>query len=347
MRVLPFAVLVSITLSAGLPAQRGGDDGPGRGEREGRGERGEAPRADLANFVFREIEIPTENLAEGPIRCGAYLPKGFDDEANAGRTWPLVVWLHGFGGYREFDMRGGTATLDELRGQQAIPEMVFVTFRAAAGRRGRCVYVNGERAGKVEDAIVGDVVPYAIEHLRVSKAPAQHAIMGISIGGYGALKIGLRHPDVFGVVAAHSSAVFPDDPKALPAGYERQVDRALRMGLDQVFGDPIDPARWAAEMPMGIVRNAADGAFAATRIYFDAGTDDRYGFADPNRALSTLMTEKKIAHTFRLVEGGEHAWGGESMLDNLRTSLRFVAAALQPAAAKTPATGAKEAETDK
>jgi len=312
---------VALVLALPLAAQRG--DGPPRG----RGPRPQASPVELKNFDFREVEFASKNLADGSGRMGVYLPKGAGDEANKDKTWPLVVWLHGFGGYEEFQWQGGSKTLDELRGKGEIPDVVFAAFEAPGGRRGRSVYVNGERSGKIEDAIVQDLIGHAVKELHASPDRAQHAIMGVSIGGFGALKIAMKHPDVFGAVAAHSSAIFADDPDKLPPQFQPQIARYMQMGLAEVFGNPIDKVKWAAEMPMGLARSAPKDAFAKLRIYFDAGTEDRYGFAAPNTELSKLMDERGIAHTYRLVEGGGHAWGSDSMLDNLRQSLRFVAAA--------------------
>lgn len=318
MRSPLFSLVVAVSLLAPLSAQRG----------EGGGRRGPAPAIELQHFEFREVEFPAASLTDGTGHYGVFLPKGFDDAANKDRSWPLVVWLHGFGGYGEFMARGGAKTLDELRGSGALPEVVFAVFQAPGGRRSRSVYVNGEQNGKVEDAIVTDLVAHVGKEFRAGATREQRAIMGISIGGFGALKMALKHADVFGAVAVHSAAIFPDDPKALPEQYARQIGRAMQMGLGEVFGDPIDAQKWASEMPMGLVRKAEKGAFANLRIYFDAGTEDHYGFAEPNAALHRLMETQAIAHTFRLVEGGGHAWSSDSMLDNLRQSLQFVGAAL-------------------
>jgi enterochelin esterase-like enzyme len=327
MRQLLIATAAAVLLVPDLCAQRGDRDGRGRPG-------GEAAPVALKAFDFKEAQFTTKNLTEGSGRYGIYLPKGWDAEANKDKKYPWIVWLHGFGGYREFQTDGGASTLDALRSSGELPELVLVTFVAPGGRRGRSVYVNGEASGKIEDAIVQDLVAQVQKDYPVADRREQRAIMGISIGGFAALKIALRHPDVFGAVGAHSSAIFPDDPKKLPPEYEGQVGRALQQGLAAVFGDPIDPAKWAAEMPMGLVRNAGKDKFAKLRIYFDAGSEDRYGFAKPNQELSKLMTEKGIEHTFRLVQGGGHAWGSPSMLENLKASLKFVAAAV---AGKEPA----------
>jgi S-formylglutathione hydrolase FrmB len=313
-------VLYLFALAALLPAQR---PGQGRGEFPGGGP---APREAVAleHFDYTETEFDAPSLAGGVGRVGLYVPKGH--EAGSDRRYPLVVWLHGFGGFAEFQNRGAAEKLDAMRGEGAIPEIVVATFVAPGrGRRARSTYLDGERVGDVETAICKDLIVWLDENQPVLADRQHRAIMGISIGGFGALKIAMKHKDVFGVVAAHSAAVFPDDPAQLPERYQRQLDMMMRRGgLGEVFGDPIDKVKWAAEMPMGLVRNADEKAFANLAIYFDAGTEDRYGFADLNVALHELLDERKVAHTFRLVEGGGHAWSSDSMLPNLEQSLRFV-----------------------
>ena len=90
-------------------------------------------------------------------------------------------------------------------------------FRAP-GRRSRTTYMNGETGGDIEDLIVDDLVSHLQQRYRLSDRREDRAIMGVSAGGFGALKIALRHPDVFGAVATHSAAILPADPDDL-AGY--------------------------------------------------------------------------------------------------------------------------------
>jgi enterochelin esterase-like enzyme len=300
-------------LSTSLCAQR--DGGRGRPQRE-------SPR--LENFTFEEVTFPSERVRRGEAGYGVYLPKGYADEANKDTRYPWIVWLHGFGGYGEFQDRGGAAVLDKLRGEGKIPPLVMVVFRSPAGRS---VYLNGEAACDTEDLIVVDLVAHAQGKYRLADQPALRALMGVSMGGLGALKIAMKHPDVFGAVGAHSAAILPADPEQLPPEYKGMVDRQLRRGgLYKVLGDPIDKAKWAAEMPLGIVAARKVEDLKGLRIYFDAGTEDRYGFAEPNQELARAMTEKCIKHRFELIEGGGHAFGSSKMKENLASSLQFLAA---------------------
>jgi S-formylglutathione hydrolase FrmB len=304
----------------------------------------------LDQFTTEEQTVSSPRLKRGDAAYTIYLPKGYADEANKDKKYPMVVWLHGFGGPTRFGESGGADVLNSLRGGGKIPELLMVVLRVSAsggGRRGGggSVYLNGEAAGDTEDFIVKDLVAHVQGKYRVAEGASKHALMGESMGGMGALKIAMHHPDVFGAVAAHSSAILPADPAELPnTRYARQAEMMVQNGLDKVFGNPIDKDKWAKEMPMGIVATSKPEDFKGLKIYFDAGTEDRYGFAEPNQELDQAMTKKGIGHVFRLVKGGGHAWGSPSMKENLVESLQFVGAVF---AGKDPVKAAQEAAADK
>ncbi len=322
-------------LSVALAAQRPNGQGQGR-----RGNREITLRdLGLAHFTAERVSIETKSLRAGRLEFVAYVPKaaaapGEASEASANaetvaksvtvaKPWPVVLWLHGLNdGFHRFHNEGGAQALDALRKTGEIDEMLVLVPTVAR----QTLYVDGESNGDVEQVLVRDLLAHVEKTWpNACKDAAHRAVMGVSMGGYGALKIALRHPDVFGVVAAHSSAILPADPAELPEQYERMRDRmGAQLGVNEVFGDPIDPAKWAAHMPLAIIRDAEAKQFAALKIYFDAGTEDRYGFAAPNQALDAALTKKEIAHTFRLVDGGGHSWGSDSMTDNLGHSFRFV-----------------------
>jgi len=328
---LPVALIPALTLLALLPAQRFG-----RGE-------GEAPK--LEHFTFEEGSVKSDKTKNGDAGYGIYLPKGYADAANKDTKYPWIVWLHGFGGAGEFQGGGGASVLDKLRGEDKIPPLVMVVFRAP-GRR--TTYMNREAGGDIEDLIVGPFVAELEKKYRLSSERKHRAVMGVSAGGFGALKIAMRHPEVFGTVAVHSAAILPADPEDLGGMNEGIVQRMLRGGLAQELGDPIDKAKWAAHMPLAMAATKKPEELKGLQIYFDAGTEDNYGFCEPNEELDKVMTEKGVKHLFRKVEGGGHAWSSPSMKECLAVSLQFVGAAFQgkdPIEAMQPKVEKKPAET--
>jgi enterochelin esterase-like enzyme len=97
--------------------------------------------------------------------------------------------------------------------------------------------------------------------------------------------------------------------------------------LSGIFGDPVDPERWAAENLLVLGEKLEASDLADLRIYLDCGDQDRYGFDKPNLELHGILEGRHIPHTWRLVEGGHHGWRANYNQQALPYSLRFVAEA--------------------
>ncbi|MBL8753058.1 MAG: hypothetical protein JNK15_07115 [Planctomycetes bacterium] len=337
MRHATLVVTALLSTALLLPAQRG-ERGPRRDQ---------APP--LQHFTIETGTIQSTKVRDGEAGYEIYLPKGHGDEANKDKTWPFVVWLSGFGGNGEFTNRGGAQVLDQMRADGKVPEFALVVYRAPSGqggRRGRSVYMNGEAAADTEDLLCGDFLEQLQKKYRLAADRKQRALMGVSAGGFGALKIAMRHPDVFGAVAVHSAAILPADPGELAGNAEGIVQRMLRGGLEKELGNPIDAAKWRAHMPMALAADKKPEDLKGLQMYFDAGTADAYDFCPPNEQLAKVMAEKGHKHLFRKIDGGGHAWSSESMAENLAVSLQFVGLAFAGKDAVAELTPKAEAKKD-
>ncbi|MCC7397332.1 MAG: hypothetical protein IT455_09745 [Planctomycetes bacterium] len=296
--------------------------------------RREAPPVELKHLTFRESSLHSDAVQQD-MPFGVYLPLGYDDEANKDVRWPLVIWLHGmFEDHLRFHERGGAEVLDRAIADGKLPPCVFVT--ANGGRFS--MYVN-RKDQRWQDLITADLLTHVSKHYRVSTRREQRAILGVSMGGMAALRIAFTHPELFGAVGAHSSAVFPADPAQLPEGMKK---RARDFGLDEVFGNPIEMEPWQQANPLCLAEAADVDKLKTLRIYFDAGTRDRYGFDKGNTLLHEALDKRKVEHTWRLIDGGGHSWGAGFQDQTLPFSFAVVgemfAAAAKPAA-KAPAGG--------
>ncbi|HEX5051564.1 MAG TPA: alpha/beta hydrolase-fold protein [Planctomycetota bacterium] len=310
MRTHLLSTLLTLAAATSLLAQN-----PPRGDRQRGGRREQAP-VELKNFTFKEESFHSEAVGQD-MPFGIYLPKGYDDDANKDKKWPLVIWLHGmFEDHMRFHNRGGAAVLDQTVGDGKLPPCVFVT--ANGGRTS--MYVN-RKDERWEDLITVDLLDHVTKNYRVSEQRNQRAIMGVSLGGMAALRIAFTKPELFGAVGVHSSAIFAEDPDQLP---QNMKGMASRLGLDEVFGNPIQKEPWQKANPLCIASALDQKSLDGLRIYFDAGTDDRYGFAAGNKLLDEALTKKGIAHTWRLIEGGGHSWGAHFQDDTLPYSFAVV-----------------------
>ncbi|MEM7199293.1 MAG: alpha/beta hydrolase-fold protein [Planctomycetota bacterium] len=295
---------------------------------QGRG-RERAPPPELEHGTFTTGSFASKAL-QRDVPYGVYLPEEYSAEGAEDQQFPLIVWLHGmFEDHERLHVRGGVAIIEQMMAEGQLPKAVVVT--AEGGRVS--FYVNGTTSGAWEDMVTQDLLPHVDATHRVAKGREQRAIMGVSMGGYGALKIALRHPELFGAVAVHSVAVLPRNPDELDERFpwlERWGGGQKALGA--VFGDPLDRDLWRAENILEIVAGLEPAALRGLRIYFDCGDEDRYGFHKPNQQLHELLTTREIAHDWRLVEGGDHGWRSGYNQDALPHSLGFVAAAWATAA---------------
>jgi S-formylglutathione hydrolase FrmB len=259
-------------------------------------------------------------ILKHPVGYCALLPPSFDSSApKLGqeakvRRFPILYFLHGRGDNQQSLINSGAWSLiEDLRRQGKISEFVIVTPDGD-----NSFYVNSAD-GKVRysDFFLREFMPFIERKYRIEGSRNARAIDGMSMGGYGALRFGFAHPELFGSVTAHSAALLPEPSKELNAAIRAGEPQAVMLG--RVFGDPVDPENWEANSPFALAtKNAA--ALRNLHIYFDCGDHDDFGFDRGATALDALLTRKKIAHEFHLYPGGHDI---EYFLSHIAASIEF------------------------
>ncbi len=184
-----------------------------------------------------------------------YLPDGYGD----GTAYPVIYLLHGANG----DAAGWTDRAD-------IANLADRLIRSGKLRRciivmpsvGNSWYLDGPE--RMETALVEDLLPWVAQHYAAAPDRASHAIAGISMGGFGALHLALRHPQLFAAVALLSPAIYVPQPPAQSAARQAAVFQA-----DGVF----DPARWQAQNYPALLDGFA-AAHLPLRLFISAGAQD-------------------------------------------------------------------------
>ena len=311
MRAILLISLATLTLVSAACAQR-------------RGRRDRSPR-EMQHFTYEEERFQSDAVNRR-MPYGVYLPKGYEDEANASKRWPLIIWMHGmWEDHNRFHSRGGAEMLDRAITEKWLPPCVFVT---ANGGRSSMYMNRGEE--RWQDLISDDLLAHVTKSYRVATDRDERALMGVSMGGMGALRITFTKPELFGAVAVHSSAVFAKDPDDMPS---RLKGFAGRLG----FGDPIDEQLWQKVNPTCIADKLKKADLKGLRIYFDAGDRDRYGFDSGNELLHACLKEREIPHQWRLIDGGGHSWGDRFQNETLPSSFAFVGKMFRGAAERRSA----------
>jgi enterochelin esterase family protein len=163
---------------------------------------------------------------ERDVYC--YLPPGY---AADGARYPVIYFLSGFTGNGRMHFNFSPfvepmdARLDRLIGQGLMPPAICV-FPDCLTRLGGSQYCDSSATGAYEDYVIAEIVPFVDGQLRTHASRDHRGVTGKSSGGYGAMRLAMRHPDVFGAFGSHAGDAYfafcylPDFPKFV-MGIER------------------------------------------------------------------------------------------------------------------------------
>lgn len=249
-------------------------------------------RASLGRIECRSMHSQILNRA---VRYCAILPPSYD--ANKTRRYPVLYFLHGLGENEQMLVSsGGWNLVEDLWEQKRLGEFLIVTPDADTS-----FYINSyDGRERYEDFFIREFLPFVERTYRTRPGRRYRGIGGISMGGYGALHLAFRHPELFTSVSANSAALLgklPDVKFANP-----RESRLLR--ILAVFGTPPNAAFWQRNDPITLARTAH---LRGLKIYFDCGTEDDYGFEKGAQTLHDTLVSRGIAHEFHLYAGG-HDW---------------------------------------
>lgn len=156
----------------------------------------------------------------------------------------------------------------------------------------RSFYANERNGGRYWDYVVDELPAIVGNFFRISQDPAQTYVAGLSMGGYGAMKLALTHPDRFAAAATLSGALDLDELSSRP----ERVDLFHR-----IFGETIPD-----DADIFKLLDAAD-ADTLPRIHVSTGTEDAAGLVEGNRRFAAGL-EAKGADVTSDFRPGEHVW---------------------------------------
>jgi enterochelin esterase-like enzyme len=280
-----------------------------------------AQGAELKASKIERVELESESLGQ-KVKLLLQIPLAKEE----GEKFPVIVFLHGLrGSETTWTQRGAQHDYDAaLVGKKIQPAIVV----CPDGRNSFWMNGQGKSTQKYGDFLVKDLVAYLGKNHPVREGAKSRALLGDSMGGFGALLQAFSHPEVYGIVAAHQPSVFPEDRTKLPNWVQQGRGGSL---LTNLFGDPVNEEAWLGNNLFHLARTLEPSVLQKIDVYFDVGKQDRYGLADPNQAFHTLLEERKVGHDFHLRDGGH---GREFYLDNLPHSLAFIDAAFKKGNAK-------------
>ncbi len=240
-----------------------------------------APTSEIGKESLVEEAIFHSPSLDRDMHYLVLLPRDYGN----GSRFPVLYLLHGlYGDYTNWDKRTGLENYAKTMS-------VLIVMPDANDSW----YTNSATVprDKFEDYITKDLISEIDAKYRTIREKRARAIAGLSMGGYGAVMLALRHPDLFGFAASLSGAF--NAPRNLD-----HLRPEFRVKLQQVFGDARNHARKQNDV-FRLLRTAHDNPY----FYLACGTADF--FLGTNRTLAAQLSSQKVAYEYHETAGG-HTW---------------------------------------
>jgi enterochelin esterase-like enzyme len=308
---------------------------------QGRGGRGAAPAATTG--AVEHITVHGKALegnleGDSPDReVTVYLPPSYAGDQN--RRYPVVYLLHGYGG-RDDTFTARLASLqqsgDTLAGAQGFSSAIVVTPNAYSLHKGS-MYSSSPTTGDWERFIAEDLVAYIDGHYRTLATRMSRGLAGHSMGGYGALRIGMKRPEVFFSLYIMSACCLtanrnPNPERMAAAAAIKTREQAEDAARAPGFGpsvslasaaawspNPKNPplyldlpvkdgkvrpdivAKWVANAPLEMLEQYASALKTYYAIAIDIGTKD--GLLASNKQLHEALARLRVPHGYEEYDG--------------------------------------------
>jgi S-formylglutathione hydrolase FrmB len=221
------------------------------------------------------------------------LPVDYDKPAARSMHYPVLYLLHGLFGH--YDNWTTHTKLPDYASQYRV---IVVTPEGGDGWYTDSATVPSD---KYETYVIEELIPDVQRRYRTIEAREGRAVAGLSMGGYGALKFGVKYPQTFVFAASLSGA--------LGAASWTHADlgglEAIWQTLVPVFGSQDSGARAANDLHKLYGELTPDRVAALPYIYLDCGTEDP--LLQTNRSFVETLLTRKIPHEYRQLPG-KHEW---------------------------------------
>jgi len=262
-----------------------------------------------------------------------FLPPSYDKQKS--RCYPVVYALHGYSiGAEQWTHEIHVPQTMEGAFARGAQEMIFVLPDSKTVHNGS-MYSSSVTTGDFEQFIAHDLVAYIDAHYRTIPSRLSRGLVGHSMGGYGATRIGMKHPDVFGSLYIMSpcclsprpaSSLNPEDAKALEAA--KTPEDSAKLGFFQRAQlataaawspDPKNPplyldlpmkdgavqpdvlAKWTANAPLAFVDQCIGNLRQYRAISIDVGDQD--GLRVDAGKLHDVLDIYGVANSFEVYPG--------------------------------------------
>ena len=242
-------------------------------------------------FKSEDFKLDSKLMArEMPYRV--ILPVNYRT-SNEKTFYPVLYLLHGLTGH--FDNWANKTKLADYAEKY---NYIIVMPEGDNGWYSDSASVPNDR---YESYIIKELIPEIDKKFRTVADKKHRAVAGLSMGGYGSIKFGLKYSEMFELVGSFSGALGAASLTEKEVGTKGAVAESI-LG---VFGKAMSETRQANDIFQMIKEISPDKMKSLPFIYLDCGTEDF--LLNNNRDFANLLQEKKIPHEFRQLPGA-HDW---------------------------------------
>lgn len=242
------------------------------------------------------LDIPSAVMKK-TMRAVVVMPDAYQTTAKRKTTYPVLYLLHGgYGHFNDWITKTPDRTLLQRLADQYNMLIVMPEGEVFSYYLDSPVLPNSQ----FETYLTKEVIDKIDNTYRTARSGKGRAITGLSMGGYGALYLAMRHPDLYCAAGSMSGALNPDmNAWKLPPDAAKNI----RAEFEKILGPfSQSPDGWAAYSVVGMAdKMKATGL----KLVFDCGVDDF--LIEPNRELHRRLVFDQTPHDYTERPGG-HSW---------------------------------------
>ena len=314
-----------------------------------------AQNSNMTKITVRSTSIESNLVEDGPeVNVGVFLPPGYHKDLN--KRYPVMYWLHGFSGWKNTSGKTGwgenrvNAIVKMMKAGEVKP--MIIVMPDAANSFGGSFYTNSLATGNWEDLIAYELPNYIDANYRTISKPESRGIGGHSMGGSGAVRIAIKHADIFSAVYGGGSCCLSDldflfndriiretlsidswetrmkgsfyakGMLAVSAAYSPDPDNPpfyadlpYELSGDSLLNKESVKAKWAANTVLWMADQYISNLKRLKGIYLGVGTRDPY--ISGSIAFSAALKKYKIEHSLDVFEGGHGDKLNERIVNNV------------------------------
>ena len=260
--------------------------------------------------IFENQIIQSKVLNRG-VKYNIYLPPNYDPT----KTYPTVYFLHGFGGNNNsLHTKGVFKQIDSLIVKGRFPETIVIS------PNGRKSWYIDDYAGKEKYAtmFISEFIPELKKRYALTKSSQKTVVMGLSMGGFGALRFTMLNPEDFGICVSFMGAI------STKKQFVEDLEKWYQHFHAHLYGENLKPTERTNEVyvnnnPLYIAEKVDVKILKSKKWYIQTCDDDYHSL--PNAKLHALFHQKNIKHEFR-VTNGKH---NKTCVDNsIPDALKFI-----------------------